>query len=265
MSETVILVFMVFSALICAFSIIAVTREIIVDAIDRRKGRNAVVETKTDCATLAEAAASAAVAALAAQKAISTETAVTEVEIPVEEPAVEEYVEVEETVVEPFVEETVESQNEKAVRFQPKQVETIDEKYLKLNAEQRGYYDQIICYAAAKENAKRFKNARYEEYKVGKTRLVRTLIKRGVITCEFILPNADFKSYIAENKVSVKHAPSIIKVVDEASLQAAKDSMDIVIRAAEEEKEYKKQLARERRRIARANERAAKAAQEAQE
>ena len=255
MSETVILVFMVFSALICTFSIIAVTREIIVDAIDRKKGRK-VVETQTDCATLAEAAASAAVAALAAQKAISTESAVTEAEVIVEEPAVEEPVVLETVEEEPFIEEIpeetveveVDSVKDTAVRFQPKKVETIDEKYLHLTAEQRDYYDEIVMYAAKKANAKRFKNARYEEYKVGKTRLIRMLIKRGVITCEFILPNADFKSYIAENKVSVKHAPSVIKVVDTASLQAAKDSMDIVIRAAEEEREYKKQLALEKRR-----------------
>lgn len=264
MSETVIMIFMVFSALVCTFSIVAVTSEIIISAIERKKAKNNV-EPQTDCATLAEAAASAAVAAVVAHKSATEESAVAEVET-IEESMVEEVVD---ATVEEAAYEELQIADEQApvadgsVRFQPKKVETLDEKYAKLDVVQRGYYDETMAYAAAKANAKRFKNARYEEYKVGKTRLVRVLIKRGVIMCEFILPNADFKSYISENKVSVKHAPSVIKLVDEASLQAVKDSMDIVVRAAEEEKEYKKQLAREKRRIARANERAAvKAAQE---
>ena len=101
------------------------------------------------------------------------------------------------------------------------------------------------------EGSKRFKNARYEEYKVGNTRLVRMLIKRGVITCELIVPNNSFKSYVSENKLSVKIAPTVIKVLDEATVQAVKDSIDIVMQTAAEERELKKQLAKERRKKSR--------------
>ena len=86
------------------------------------------------------------------------------------------------------------------------------------------------------------------------------LIKRGQIVCEFIMYNSDFKNYVNENKVAVKQAATVIKITDEAAVQAAKDSMDIVVNTINEEKEYKKQQAKERRKAARL----AKAAEQAE-
>lgn len=160
-----------------------------------------------------------------------------EVIIPSEEPVVE----VKEEVV--ATEDKVSFSSDKAL--------TIDDKYLELNAEQKGFYDQIIGYAMKVEGARRFKNARYEEYKVGKNRLVRMLIKRGLTVCEFILPNSDFKNYVNENKLKIKAAPTVLKIVDAETVQIAKDSIDIAIKAIEEEKEAKRQQTRERRKQAR--------------
>ena len=179
---------------------------------------------------------------------VAEEKVVAEVDEPeVEAPVVEEVAAAEEIPVAEVVED------DDTVRFAPKQSQTLEEKYLALSATERGYYDEIALYAAKKEEAKKFKNARYEEYKIGKTRLVRLLIKRGTVICEFMLQNADFKNYISENKVSVKHSATVMKIEDAEAVQAAKDSVDIVIQAIAEEKEYKKELARERRRQARAN------------
>ena len=58
----------------------------------------------------------------------------------------------------------------------------------------------------AVEDSKRYKNANYEEYKVGKSRLVRLKIKRDTLICELVIPNIDFKNYVSENKVEVKQA-----------------------------------------------------------
>ena len=77
------------------------------------------------------------------------------------------------------------------------------------------------------------------------------LIKRDVITCEFILPNNDFKYYVNENKINVKQAATVLKIVDDASVKVAKDSIDIAVKAIQEEKELKKEQAKERRRLAR--------------
>ena len=137
------------------------------------------------------------------------------------------------------------------VAFSTNAKDTLDEKYSALSKEQKAFYDEIVSYASNKEDAKQFKNLRYEEYKIGKARLVRMLIKRSQVVCEFIMYNSNFKNYVNENKVSVKQAATVIKISDAASVQAAKDSMDIVVKTINEEKEFKKQQAKERRKAAR--------------
>lgn len=176
--------------------------------------------------------------------------AVAEEEPVAEEPATEEPVAEEPATEEPAAEEAAE-ENENAVVFRASNDETLEERYLALSSEEKGYYDTILFHAVGKEGSKRNRNTKYEDVKIGNTRLVRLRIKRGVIICEFTLYNTDFKNYINENKLSVKQAPTILKVTDEAAVQAAVDSIDMVVTHIAEEKEYKKKLAREKRRQAR--------------
>ncbi|MBR5192295.1 MAG: hypothetical protein IKW33_02690 [Clostridia bacterium] len=129
---------------------------------------------------------------------------------------------------------------------------TLDEKYLELSATYKGYYDEIVKCAMAVEGSKRIKNANYEEYKVGMSRLVRLKIKRGIVVCELVISNLTFKTYVNDNKVAMKQAPASIKVVDEASCAAVKDSIGIAVKAIAEEKEYKKEQAKLRRKEKRA-------------
>lgn len=167
-----------------------------------------------------------------------------------EEPAVEEPVAEEPAAEEAAAEEAAE-EDENAVVFRASNDETLEDRYLALSSEEKGYYDTILFHAVGKEGSKRNRNTKYEDVKIGNTRLVRLRIKRGVIICEFTLYNTDFKNYINENKLSVKQAPTILKVTDEAAVQAAVDSIDMVVTHIAEEKEYKKKLAREKRRQAR--------------
>ena len=217
---TVIVVFMAFAVLICLFSLLVLTRELIEDITEKRK-------QKAEAATATEQPSE--------QPNLATLEPVV-MAVPQEEP--------QEEAQELSVEEIAAGE----VRFASKTTPTLEEKYLALDAKSRAYYDEIVKYAAAQEDSKRFKNTRYEEYKTGKTRLVRLLVKRGVVVCEFILPNADFKNYVNENKVNVKVAGTTMKILDDTTLQAAKDSIDIVVKALEEEREYKRQLVLERRR-----------------
>lgn len=173
-----------------------------------------------------------------------------EVEEPTEEPAKEEPATEETAVTEEVAEE---AEDDGVVNFATG-TKTIDEKYLELTPEFKGYYDEIVRFANTVEGSKRYKNANYEEYKVGKNRLVRLKIKRETVICELVIPNLAFKNYVSENKVEVKQAPATIKVVDEATLFAVKDSMQIAINAIEEERAYKKEQAKLRRRQKRAAE-----------
>lgn len=141
--------------------------------------------------------------------------------------------------------------SDEAVSFSADKGLTLDDKYNALDKATKKRYDAIAAYAAAVEGGKRFKNLRYEEYKIGSLRIVRMLIKRGIIVCEFMMQNQSFKSYVMENKISAKQSATVIKVSDDASVQTIKDTIDIVVKQIAEEKELKKQLAREKRKAKR--------------
>ncbi len=130
--------------------------------------------------------------------------------------------------------------------------ETLPQKYDALPDELKDYYGQIVATASAVEGNRCFKNDRYEEYKVGKNRIVRLLIKRGVIVCEFVIANNDLRNYMSDNKLKLKQAPTTLKVFDEATLAAAKATMEIAVKAIEDEKAYKKEQARAKRKAAKA-------------
>lgn len=146
-------------------------------------------------------------------------------------------------------EPTIDLDDESTVAFSAAS-QSLDEKYLELEPEFKGYYDEIVRCAMSVSGSKRFKNASYEEYKVGSNRLVRIKIKRGIVICELVIPNLAFKSYINTNKVAMKQAPATIKVTDEQSLNAVKHSMGIAMQAIEEERAYKKEQAKLRRKQA---------------
>ena len=278
--EILFMVFMVVVSIMALFAVMVVFRDVVSEVLQARRERESADRSIIQHAEriIAEAEAKAA-----AEAAKEIPVVAAPVPVKVEEPApVVAEVEAEpvkeepaaEVVVEPVKEEPVEEApaEEKAdeeevdpdgmISFAKGQQQTLEEKYLALPSEMRGWYDEIIKYASAVEGSKRFKNVRYEEYKVGKNRIVRMLIKRGIINCEFILHNSDFKNYVNENKISVRQAATTMLVENAATVDAVKNSIDIVVAAIAEEKEYKKQLARERRRAARAE--AAKAGENAE-
>ena len=273
--EILFMVFMSVVSIMALFAVMVVFRDVVSEVLVSRKDRDnadrsiikhaeRIIE-EAEAKAKAEAAAPVAVIAEpvvapapVAEPAVVVEEPVAEepvVEEPVaEEPAAEEEAPVEEAPAEEApAEEAAEENADGTISFSLGQQQTLEEKYLALPAEQRGWYDEIIKYASHVEGSKRFKNARYEEYKVGKNRLVRVLIRRGVINCEFILHNSDFKNYVNENKISVKQSATTMLVEAASTVDAVKNSIDIVVAAIAEEKEYKKQQAREKRKAARAN------------
>lgn len=247
--EILFMVFMVVVSVMALFAVTVVFRDIVKEILTSRKERqNGGPVIIQQAARIVEAAP---------QEDVYTAPAVEEAK---EESAAEEPVAEEPEAEEPVAEEPAAEENDEGkITFALGQQQTLDEKYLELPAEQRGWYDEIIKYASAVEGSKRVKNARYEEYKVGKNRLVRLLIKRGIINCEFILHNSDFKNYVNENKITVKQSATTMIVETAATVDAVKNSIDIVVAAIAEEKEYKKQLAREKRRAARASKNALEA------
>ena len=252
--EILFMVFMVVVSIMAMFAVMVVFRDIVKEILQARREER---ENKKAAAQQPAAQPVAPVAAPVEEPAAPVEQTPEEpvveaepVEEPVEEAAAEEPVAAEAAAEEAVAEEVEDPEG--TITFSAGQRQTLEEKYLELTSEARGWYDEIIKYATMVEGSKRFKNARYEEYKVGKNRLVRMLIKRGIIHCEFILHNSDFKNYINENKISVKQAATTMRVENAAGVDAVKSSIDIAVAAIAEEKEYKKKLAREKRKAAKA-------------
>ncbi len=212
-----LLVFIIVVLVIALFCVVVVTRDIVIESRDRRKAKE---EEKKE------------------------ETPVTPTPVEKQE-VVREIVKEVPVVVEKPVEE-----DDSNVKFDAIK-KTLDEKYRELDATFRIYYDEIVKAAMEIEDSKRFKNDNYEEYKLGKSRIVRLKIKRGTILAELLIPNLTLKEYISDNKVDAKLAPTVIKVVDRESVDAVKDSMAIAVKVHLEEKELKKQQAKEKRRLAR--------------
>lgn len=137
--------------------------------------------------------------------------------------------------------------------------ETLEEKYLALSSEQKEYYDEIVKKAASVEGSKCFKNTVYEEYKVGKSSVVRLKIKRGVTVCYLTISNPKVKNYVSDKKVSAKQAPVVIKVTDKATSKAVVEFIDIAAEAIEQEKADKKKQLQQRRQQRRLEEKKAAA------
>lgn len=137
--------------------------------------------------------------------------------------------------------------------------ETIDEKYNSLNNDYKAYYDEVVRYANNIEGIKRVKTSAYEDYKIGNNKVVRLKIKRDTVICEFAIANIQFKNYLKDNKVSVKQSTSVIKLLNDESLEAVKNSIDFAKKNIEEEKAYKKEQAKIRRKEAREKKLATKA------
>ena len=209
-------VFIIVVLVIALFCVVIVTRDVILESRENRKSQPVVASS------------------------------VVEVQKPVEE---KKEVQKEQAPA-PTVTEPVQQVDDSNVKFDAIK-KTRDEKYHELPAAFRLYYDEIVKTAMSVENSKRYKNDNYEEYKLGKSRLVRLKIKRETVIAELLIPNLTLKEYISDNKVEAKLAPTVIKVEDQASLDAVKDSIAIAVKVYEEERQLKKEQAKEKRRLAR--------------
>ena len=235
-----------FMAVVMCITVLALVM-MVYDMMSERKARAA----KKEAAELAEKQVAYAPVA-PAQPVAPVEQPVAEPEPePVKEPVQvsvrsDEEEEPEVMEIDPELAATLSSDN--AVVFASSKHETLDDKYSALTPECKRYYDELVVYAASVEKSKRFKNARYEEYKVGSARIVRLTIKRGIIVCEYLITNPLFRNYSKENNVSVKQSPTVLKVTDAATFQAAKDSIDLAVRGIAEDKQLKKEMQKAKRR-----------------
>lgn len=129
-----------------------------------------------------------------------------------------------------------------------KHTPTMEEKYGSLSPELKAYFDEIVSHALSKEGAKECKCANYYDYKIGAYRLLRITVKRGELICELRFIDREVLDYLSESEVKIKQSASSVRVSSPAAVVAVRDGIDLVSSQIIEDREYKKNLAREKRR-----------------
>ena len=109
---------------------------------------------------------------------------------------------------------------------------TITELYEELSMEQKGFFDELREAALAKPDAELSMSKTFVAVKIGKRNLIKLLIKRGVTTAEFLIENEELKKLRLSNtnkrgKSTIKVKPTVVSVLDVASLQVAIDMINL--------------------------------------
>lgn len=125
---------------------------------------------------------------------------------------------------------------------------TMEEKYAALSSEYKSYFNDIVRFALSKEGVKECRYNSSYDYKDASYRVLRLTIKREEIYCEFIFINREMQNYANQGNVKFKQSSSAIKIADAASVGVAKDGINLVCAQIAEDREYKKNLAKEKRR-----------------
>ena len=222
MLQAVVVIFMLFLCALCLFAVVVIARDIVRESASNKKDADAHKSTdeKEPVQVVVQPVLSTAVPA----------------------PVVEE-------PVAPIMEEVATAETSDSVSgvVFSKVSLTMAEKYAALSSEHKRYFDQIVKYALSKEGVTEAKYNSAYDYKIGTYRVVRMTIKRGEIVCEFNFIDRDFKNYASEASVKVKSAGTTVKVTEKLAVGVVKDGIDLVVTQIAADKEYKKALARERR------------------
>lgn len=241
MLQAVVVVFMLFLCSLCLFAVVVIVRDMI---YENAKTRRARAREDRDYERVLKALEEAADKTPEAIPVVAQPVVVEAPEptvVVVEAPAKETPAPVEEA---PVLEEAVE--DEGAVVFSANTL-TMEEKYATLSSEFKRYFDEIIKHALSKEGVKEFKHNSSYDYKIGSYRVVRMMIKRGEIVCEFRFIDRDIIDYANASNVKMKQSATTIKVLEASAVGVAKNGIDLVCTQIAEDKEYKKELAREKR------------------
>ncbi|MBQ4049778.1 MAG: hypothetical protein IJD07_03895 [Clostridia bacterium] len=228
MLHTLIIIFMIFLCSLCLFAVIVIARDLI------RESNKGHKEEPVRPAPVEEV------------KALPIVAPQPEVKEPEPEPVAE--VEPQPLPAPVPVEEVAATADDgNSVAFSTV-TQTMEEKYAAMSSEYRRYFDDIIKHALSKEGVKEFKHNGSYDYKIGSYKVLRLMIKRSEIVCEFHLIDRDFRSFASASNIKMKSAATSVRVTEPAAVGVVKDGIDLVCTQIEADKAYKKELAREKRR-----------------
>ena len=245
MLQAVVVVFMLFLCSLCLFAVIVIVRDIIYENAKTRRAREA------------ERANAEAPVHEPVQVVVQPAPVVVPAPAPVAEPApvvetkVEEPVREEESAPEEGEAEEVAAteDNPDAVSFSRVSL-TMEEKYATLSTEFKRYFDDIVRHALSKEGVKESKQSGAYIYKIASYKVLKMMIKRSEIVCEFTFIDRAFLNYAntSGGEVKIKQSATAVRVTDASAVGVVKDGIDLVCTQIDADKEYKKEIARKKRR-----------------
>ena len=159
-------------------------------------------------------------------------------------------------------EERFPSEIEGGVMFVRNEILPYPEAYLRLSSAQRGYIDELLAYAESKDGVKKVVNDKSASVYLGKKLLVRTMIRRGIVTARLTVQNNDFAAYTDSAGLKLKEKPIDVKIENGTMISHIKDIIDITYKDLLQERERKEEEKREQRRQKRRLAREAKLAAE---
>ena len=124
------------------------------------------------------------------------------------------------------------------------------------------YIDELLAYAESKDGVKKVVNDKSASVYLGKKLLVRTMIRRGIVTARLTVQNNDFAAYTDSAGLKLKEKPIDVKIENGTMISHIKDIIDITYKDLLQERERKEEEKREQRRQKRRLAREAKLAAE---
>lgn len=226
--QAVVIVFMLFLCALCLFAVVVIVRDIIYEnskIYRERKKEDDLIPTENE----KKASEDVTKEPQESDVALETEVAMTETN--------------EEVVPDP-----VEAAKGGVVFSRSF---SMAEKYATLSSEYKSYFDDVVRYALSKPGIKEYRHNGSYDYKDGRYKVLRMTIKRGVIGCEFLFIDEDLRNYVHSSDVRIKQSTTMVKVDEPSAVGVAKDGIDLICSQIAADREYKKELAKEKRRIKR--------------
>lgn len=239
--QVVIVLFMFFMCILCVFAVVVIVRDIVRESLrDRNGNKKSKGNVQPSCAQQP----------VESNVHQSDQSHVDQpVTLPMPQQVAQPVVDTPAPVVEPADEPVVAvvaDEDPDAVTFSRVTL-TMEEKYGTLSTEFKRYFDDIAKHTVAKEGVKELRRTSSYDYKIGSYRVLRLMIKRGEIVCEFNFIDNEFNNYANETNVRIKQAATTVRVTEASAVGVVKDGVDLVCQQIEQDKQRKKQLAREKR------------------
>ena len=158
--------------------------------------------------------------------------------------------------------------------MKPRENLTFADKYAALEEARKNLYDEFMSYALAKPGCKKIEASKAVTVKYKTDKVCRAVIKRGVPVLNFMLTNTELNRFVREagakgikvccsGRLGGREIAVVVRLENEDDLKLAKQTADITVGNLEQEREYRKQRAREQRRLKYSRAKEAAAAQDA--